>query len=246
VSATDRPFRRLDKRLAAALLVGLPVLAFGQSALVTDADIARVQREQPVVTEADIERARQRYTPPAHADPAPAPHPLNVEALPVPRVGDALNLGAVAEGFRHSVPAPSLGTEDGPALVVFVSLSMPEPALRRLIAQAAQARAPVVIRGLLNGSLRQTAARLQALIGQGPGSVQIDPRPFEQYGIQQVPAFVLTRAPMSTCSESACTRADTFVRTSGDVSLDYALAYVQRTAPAWAPMAATYLHRLER
>lgn len=245
MSATDHSRCR---RVAVLALVLLPPWAHGQS-VVTEADIARAQRNQPIVSDADIARAQQQYALPASAERAPATaqrRPLNIDALPVPGAGAPLDLGKVAEGFLGSTPLPSLGTTEEPTLLVFVSLSMPEPALRRLISQAARARAPLLVRGLVGGSLRQTAARLQALIGQGPGSIQIDPRPFSRYGIEQVPAFVLTRGPIPTCSEAACTHADAFVRTSGDVSLNYALAYMQRTAPAWAPAATIYLQRLEQ
>ena len=73
-------------------------------------------------------------------------------------------------------PNAAEGLARGPGLFVFVSLSMPRPALQRLIDQAARARASVIVRGLVKGSLRETVAQLQPLIGTRQVAVQIDPR----------------------------------------------------------------------
>jgi conjugal transfer pilus assembly protein TrbC len=222
-----------------------PTLVHAQQTSVTDADIARVQREQPTITDDDIRRAQQRHVLPPELAPAPSGTP-NLDALPVPATAVPLDLGAVAEGYQQQVQAPTQAFDNGPALYLFVSLSMPEPALRRLLAQAAQARATVLIRGLSEGSLRKTAARLQALIGDAPLSIQIDPRLFDQFAVQRVPTFVLARTAANTeCSGNACQADPDYLRTSGDVSLDYALAYMQRSAPAWSSVAAVYLQRLE-
>lgn len=227
----------------------LPTLACAQQATVTEADLARVRREQPTISDDDIARARQRYTqlpglesPTSNAAKAP-----NLDALPTPLTHAPIDLAAIADGYQQQVEAAATSLDSGPALYLFISLSMPEPALRRLIAQAAQARATVLVRGLSEGSLRKTAARLQALIGQQQVALQIDPRPFDQFEIQRVPAFVLTRtAQPAECASNVCRNGAAFVHTSGDVSLDYALAYIQRTAPAWAGEADRYLQRLQR
>lgn len=239
---------RLTKFIAGVACV-LPTLACAQQAVVTDEDLARVRREQPTISEDDIAKARQRYTQlpglePPSSNPARAP---NLNALPVPLAREPVDLAAIADGYQQQVEAAAAGLDNGPALYLFVSLSMPEPALRRLIAQAAQARATVLVRGLSDGSLRKTAARLQALIGQQQVALQIDPRPFDQFDIQRVPAFVLARTALpAECASNACRNDAAFVRTSGDVSLDYALAYIQRTAPAWTDEADRYLQRLQR
>ncbi|MDC8637159.1 type-F conjugative transfer system pilin assembly protein TrbC [Xanthomonas hortorum] len=237
------------RRFAAALaLVSngvLSALAHAQQPIVTEADVERARRDQPTITDEDIERARARYGQLPVEMPAASPRAPNLDALPVPLQDSAIDLGAVAEGYRLQAPVPA-GLDEGPVLYLFVSLSMPEPALRRIIAQAAQARATVLIRGMSGGSLRQTAARLQALIGPHPVSIQIDPRPFEQFDIQRVPAFVLARPSANAdCAGGSCPSGAAFVRATGDVSLDYALAHVQRTAPAWGPAAGMYLRRLE-
>ncbi len=171
-----------------------------------------------------------------------------VDALPVPATETPLDLEALARGFAGASGSPTLPGADEPRLIVFISLSMPEATLARLVDQAARARAQLLLRGLTEGSLPRTAARIQQLIGTRPVAVQIDPRAFDQYAIQRVPAFVLARAGTqnTACSGGQCARSDDHVVAAGDVSLDYALAHFQRSAPAFAKDAGRFLTRLGR
>ena len=62
---------------------------------------------------------------------------------------------------------------------------------------------------------------------------QIDPQSFERFAVDRTPTFVLVRAgaqPVS-CGDAQCFRNDAYVSVSGDVSLDYALEFMQRQAP---------------
>lgn len=227
----------------------LPGPAYAQLRDTTDAEVARMPQEQFSVTDDDIARATARYGQLSIEVPTDtaAPRSPNLDALPTPLHGTPADLGAISEGYRQQIQAATPVLDSGPTLYLFVSLSMPEPTLRRLIAQAGQARATVLVRGLSEGSLRKTAARLQALIGDAPVSLQIDPRPFDRFAVQRVPAFVLSRTATNIeCEGAACPVDPAFVRTSGDVSLDYALAYIQRSAPNWSAAAGIYLQRLER
>jgi conjugal transfer pilus assembly protein TrbC len=90
--------------------------------------------------------------------------------------------------------------------------------------------------------------RVQQLIGTRPVAVQIDPRAFDRYAIQRVPSFVLARpgAHDTACSGEQCARSDDHVVAVGDVSLDYALAHFQRSAPAFAKDAGRFRARLGR
>ncbi len=179
--------------------------------------------------------------PPAKAMP-------RVDALPVPATQTPVDLEALARGFAGAAGSPTLPGADEPRLLVFISLGMPEAALSRLVDQAARARAQLLLRGLSEGSLPRTAARIQQLIGTRPVAVQIDPRAFDRYAIQRVPAFVLARAggTATACSGEQCARSDDHVMAAGDVSLDYALNHVQRSAPAFAKDAGRFLARLGR
>jgi conjugal transfer pilus assembly protein TrbC len=249
VSATD--VRCIARVLALALATG-QVLAQNPPA-VTEADIERARRETPTVTEQDIEAARRKYalpTLPSEAElrAAAVPSRPDIDALPQPATRTPIDLEALARG--NALQTEGLNGTDlrsGPALLVFISLSMPEPTLQRLLDQAARARATVLIRGLINGSLRDTVARVQALIGGRQVAVQIDPRAFDRYAVTRVPSFVLARdgAHAAACASGRCAPSESYLSASGDVSLDYALEHMQRSAPGFGPDAAVFLRRLK-
>ena len=234
-------------------LLALPAiacaLARAQAPVVTDADIERARRRQTVVTDADIERARAR--PPIPADDEVrriAPSTPRIDALPKPATGAAVDLGALASGFDATTLQPGMGRNRGPKALVFVSFAMPDAALARLVDQAAKAEAILVLRGLVDNSLTQTASRVRQLIGSRRVAVQVDPQAFDRYGVRQTPSFVLVRdgADAGSCTTGICVSTDGFVMAAGDVSLDYALAFFQRSAPAFVRDAGTVLQRLKR
>jgi conjugal transfer pilus assembly protein TrbC len=86
VSATDfhRFLAPLILGLSAALVAGSPAQS-QISPVVTEADIERARRETPTVTEQDIELARQKYALPSDAGHRSAPpNSPKIEALPQP------------------------------------------------------------------------------------------------------------------------------------------------------------------
>ena len=123
---------------------------------------------------------------------------------------------------------------------------MPQPTLQKLVAQAERARAALYLRGFAEGSLRSTVSRVQALIGQRRVAIQIDPLAIDRYGVERVPSFVLLRsgARPVACASGTCAPPDSFVKVSGDVSVDYALEAMQRRAPGMSREAESFLHRL--
>ena len=234
---------------AAALAVSAQTLAQNPP-LVTDADIERVRRDQPTISEQDIEQARQRHRMPSDTElqAAPVPASPHIDALPTPAARAPIDLEALARGYASQAQEMSRaeGLASGPGLLIFISLSMPQPTLQRLIDQAARAQASIVLRGFADGSLRTTVAQVQRLIGDRQVAVQIDPQAFDRYAITRVPAFVLVRdgARPVACAAGSCAPSEIFLRTSGDVSLDYALEYMQRSAPGFAPAADIFLKRI--
>jgi conjugal transfer pilus assembly protein TrbC len=216
-----------------------------QRPVVTEADIARAQQSQPTVTDRDIENARRRHAPVESAQQAPRATP-RIDALPQPKA-QAIDLGAVAQGFASDASS-GLGAPRDPALLVFISLTMPAPTLARLVDQASRARAPLILRGLSNGSLTETVSKVQRLIGGRAVGVQIDPQAYDRYGIGSVPAFVLTsgKPPQRECAAGTCGRNDDFVKAAGDVSLDHALRQLGRASTTSARAVRPYLQRLER
>jgi len=250
VSATDlhRTLASLILGLSAALVAGTSAQA-QISPVVTEADIERAQRETPTVTEQDVELARQKYALPSEAGHRSAPlNSPNLEALPQPATPVLVDLEALARGYagQSNAMTQAQGLTTGPGLFIFVSLSMPRATLQGLVDQAARAKAAIVIRGFANGSLRDTVAQVQGLIGKKQVAIQIDPLAFDRFAISKVPSFVLVRdgtRPVA-CASGSCAPADSFLRTTGDVSLDYALEHMQRSAPAFGPAAELFLKRI--
>jgi conjugal transfer pilus assembly protein TrbC len=216
---------------------------------VTEADIERAKRSQPTVTEQDIQRARERNRTPSEAElrRAPVPSTPRIDALPQPATRAPVDLDALARGFDATAGQPALHPNPGPALLVFISFAMPDATLARLVEQAARAQASLVLRGLAEGSLVRTVARVQQLIGSRKVAVQIDPQAFDRYEVAQTPTFVLVRdgTQPQPCATGLCVPGDRYVRAAGDVSLDYALTHIQRSAPSFAKDAGGFLKRLK-
>ena len=250
MSATDlhRTLASLILGLSAALVAGTSAQA-QISPVVTEADIERAQRETPTVTEQDVELARQKYALPSEARHRSAPlNSPNLEALPQPATPVLVDLEALARGYagQSNAMTQAQGLTTGPGLFIFVSMTMPRATLQGLVDQAARAKATIVIRGFANGSLRDTVAQVQGLIGKQQVAIQIDPLAFDRFAISKVPSFVLVRdgtRPVA-CASGSCAPADSFLRTTGDVSLDYALEHMQRSAPAFGPAAELFLKRI--
>ena len=248
MSASDLRLSARALGLTAALLASAQALAQNPP-VITDADIERGRREQPAITEGDIDAARRKYSMPGDAELRYAPVPTpNVEALPQPLSRTPIDLEALARGYASQADAmtQAQGLATGPGLLVFVSLSMPRPTLQRLVDQAARAKASIVLRGFANGSLRDTVAQVQGLIGARQVAVQIDPLAFDRFAVTRVPTFVLVRdgTRPESCAAGSCAPPEAFLRTAGDVSLDYALEHMQRAAPAFRADAAPFLARL--
>jgi conjugal transfer pilus assembly protein TrbC len=250
VSATDlsAPFRRPLALLLIAAAAQTAGAAEPTTPVITDADLERVRRTQPTVTEQDIEQARRKYHMPGDTELQAAPAAPRIDALPQPAASTPVDLAALARGYAAQAGAMDAAQDlvNGPGLLVFISLSMPQPTLQRLVDQAARARAAVLLRGLAGGSLRQTVAQVQALIGSRNVAVQIDPQAFDRFAIARVPSFVLVHdgTRPASCATGTCAPPEAFLRAAGDVSLDYALEHMQRTDPAFGSDAAVFLARL--
>ncbi len=204
---------------------------------------------QPTVTDADIERASQRHRMPTDSELARVPVPAapRIDALPQPATSVSIDLEALARGFDAQSRQPALPAPSGPRLLLFVSFAMPEATITRLLDQAARAQATVVLRGLLNGSIRDTVERMQRLIGTRKVDVQIDPQAFDRFSIIRTPSFVLVREGAATlpCATGMCIGKEQFALAAGDVSLDYALRFFERSAPDIARDASPFLRRMK-
>jgi conjugal transfer pilus assembly protein TrbC len=133
--------------------------------------------------------------------------------------------------------------EETPHVLVFVSFSMPKESLKTWIRDANIIHAPVVIRGLVNNSFKETIAAVNALTKEGASGVQIDPTLFERYEIKQVPAVLVAASPR--CVPNLSCRENYDVQ-YGDTSLHYALKQIARQDDPLSPFAEDALYLLKK
>lgn len=239
------------KRSIAALCLsgGLLVSAGGAFAqTVTKEDVDRVRAQLPNLTQDDIDRAARKLRMPTPEELKRVPLPsVRVDALPAPSPqAQGVDLSAMARGFREQVDQSVTDSplKLGPGLLVFVSFSLPEPTLQRLIDQAARVGGTLILRGFIGGSMQATAMRVRELIGTRQVGFQIDPQMFDKYGVTAAPTFVVVNGGEAEgCKGTACSKADRFAAVSGDVSVDYALEFVVKQSAAMRPAATKLLAR---
>lgn len=170
---------------------------------------------------------------------APAGRPDRARELPAVNItpGGAPDPAAIAEQFRQ---AQADTAPRGPALLVFVSFSMPPDSLVRLAQQAKQADGVLVFRGLAGASLREMVARVQPLAKTG-AAIQINPEAFTRFGVSVVPTFALADSA-EPCGDGVCEAS--VQRVAGDVTLEHALERLAHTHNPIAQAAAVRLNLL--
>lgn len=168
----------------------------------------------------------------------------NVEALPRTAV-PAPDIATIAEKYKEQgkASAPKNGQPD---LMVMVSLSMPREALERTAEQAERVGATLVFRGLKGDYMTRMGEEIQSIIGKRNVSAVVHPPAFQQFSVTKVPAVVIARQEAGNVLENGCSQAGTFIKVSGDVSLDYALEYIERKSQAWSQIAKAYRSRIVR
>lgn len=123
--------------------------------------------------------------------------------------------------------APKIEQEDQVGPIVFVSLAVPMPSLVQLASDAKRVGGVLVMRGTINGSLKQTVAALQRLSEQGV-EIQIDPQAFTRYGVAVVPSVLVDLGGSGGCeAKQSCTDRSALIE--GDVTLGHALDHIART-----------------
>ncbi|UAL58209.1 type-F conjugative transfer system pilin assembly protein TrbC (plasmid) [Edwardsiella tarda ATCC 15947 = NBRC 105688] len=84
------------------------------------------------------------------------------------------------------------GEKTAAGALYFVSFSIPETGLKRMLQEAGRYAIPVTLRGLVNNDMKQTVDAVSQLVQNGATEgVQIDPTLYSQYGINSVPALVV-------------------------------------------------------
>lgn len=155
---------------------------------------------------------------------------INVDALPKPLVSSSnaargLDLEALAAKYANSTRLPQ-----GSTMLAFVSLQMPTQSLQKLLMDAERYGVTLVLRGMVGGSITQTAIRVQKLLGTRKVAWVIDSEAFKRYSVQAVPSYVFVRdgsQAIPSCGAEQCEAPNGFVQLAGDVPIRYALDQFQ-------------------
>jgi conjugal transfer pilus assembly protein TrbC len=86
----------------------------------------------------------------------------------------------------------AMGEKPATGALYFVSFSVPETGLKRMLREARVYHIPALLRGLVDNSMPVTVQAVRTLVeGGATDGVQIDPPSFARYGITAVPALVV-------------------------------------------------------
>ncbi len=171
----------------------------------------------------------------------------DLDRLPQPVTKQPVDVGSIARGFDAAgAQAAAQALARGPQLLVFVSLTMPERSLRRLIDQAERSSAALVLRGLKDGSMVKTAVAVRDLLGNRKTAIQIDPQGFDRFSVTQVPTYVLLKdgAQLRQCADTSCMPPASYAAIAGDVTIDYALEWIGARSSTFTREAQQLLQRL--
>ena len=89
-------------------------------------------------------------------------------------------------------------------VIVFMSLSVPEPSWRQWSREAARIGAPMVLRGVAEGGLTATVNRIAARHAEDGAGAGIDPRLFRLLRIGSVPAVAVIPGGVPACTTPGC------------------------------------------
>lgn len=157
--------RLLAMALTGALISACPVLASQDSAAFIES-----LRDQ------DDVRRRQANVPEFLQQPAPGKH-----------------RDAWIQGLSRQSQTASRRRKPALRALYFVSFSIPEEGLIRMLPEARALGIPALVNGLIDNDFRKTAnAVFRVAREKNSGGVQIDPTQFAKYGITTVPALVVT------------------------------------------------------
>lgn len=139
---------------------------------------------------------------------------------------------------------------DDAQVFAFASFSMPESALRNLLAQGQDFGVPVVFRGFLNNSVYDTRDALIRIFGSNEAieGFIIDPTLYARFDVQAVPLYVATEKALAPCISAGCEdeAPPPHDRLAGNVSLPYVLDLFARGGGEGAAVAGEVRARSDR
>ena len=163
------------------------------------------------------------------------------QTVPEGSKGNAAALPAERRAGALAGPRPASAE-----ILIFTSLSVPAASWRQWAREAARTSAPLVLRGVGVGGLRETAKRIGARLGSHAAGVAIDLRLFRLFGIERVPAVVVVPGGVPPCGSRGCGSdpAPPHDLIVGNIGLIAALEAVASEGDVGREVAQAYLDRL--
>ena len=157
------------------------------------------------------------------------------------RPGEAVPLPAERHSGVFAGPRPASAE-----ILIFTSLSVPAMSWGQWAHDGALTGAPLVLRGVGTGGLRETAKRIGARLDGHEAGVAIDPRLFRLFGIERVPAVVVVPGGVPPCESRGCTDdpAPPHDLVAGNIGFIAALEAVAAEGEAGREIAKASLERL--
>ncbi len=167
------------------------------------------------------------------------------QTVPGPGSGTGPGSTAPLPAERHAgeLAGPRSGTAE---ILIFTSLSVPAASWRQWAHEAARTGAPLVLRGVGEGGLPETAKRIGERLGGAEAGVAIDPRLFRLFGIERVPAVVVVPGGVPACESRGCSSdpAPPHDLVAGNIGLVAALEAVAAEGEAGREVAKAHLERM--
>ena len=162
--------------------------------------------------------------------------------------GSSRETAAPLPAERHAARTADglAGRGSTPEILLFTSLSVPAASWRQWARDAARIGAPLVMRGVAEGSLRATVKRIGNRLGGHDAGVAIDPRLFRLFGIERVPAVVVVPGGVPPCASRGCAGdpAPPHDRVTGNIGLAAALETIAVEGGVGRDAARRHLQRL--
>ena len=148
-----------------------------------------------------------------------------------------------AERHAGELSGPRSGTAE---VLIFTSLSVPAASWRQWAHEAEKTAAPLVLRGVGEGGLRETVKEIGKRLGGAQTGVAIDPRLFRLFGVTRVPAVVVVPGGVTPCRSRGCAedQAPPHDLVTGNTGLAAALQAVADEGAVGRDVARSYVERL--
>lgn len=172
----------------------------------------------------------------------PNKNPSNFPNIATPKASN-IDIADIAKKYERKVEAKK--TE---GLIAFVSFSMPEESLKKIITDTTKAGGIVVFNGFLDGSkINSTVGALRKIV-PNVTAIQVNPNAFIKYKIDKVPAYVLVKQDASLnldLDKDGCALPGHYVVIRGDVDVAFAMQKITEKSPTYRLQAERYIRLLE-